>query len=62
MDVRFQWAWLLAEWSTKLVPLTGSMREIWGGYRGKCDWSVRGPSLVDQAGCGGDFFCLKSLC
>ena len=32
MDVRFQWAWLLAEWSTKLVPLTGSMREIWG-YR-----------------------------
>ena len=27
-------------------------REIWGGYRGKCDWSVRGSSLVDQAALG----------
>ena len=41
MDVRFQWAWLLAEWSTKLVPLTGPMRERYGeGIEG----SVIGPS------------------
>ena len=25
MDVRFPWAWLLAEWATKLVPLTRPM-------------------------------------
>ena len=27
-------------------------REIWGGYGGKCDSSVRALSLVDQAGLG----------
>ena len=26
MDVRFPWAWLLAEWSAKLIPLTGPER------------------------------------
>jgi hypothetical protein len=31
-------------------------RESWGGYRGKCDWSVRGSRLVDQAGWGLIFF------
>ena len=30
MGVRFPWAWLLAEWSTKLAPLTGPMRERYG--------------------------------
>ena len=41
MGVRFPWAWLLAEWSTKLAPLTGPMRERYGeGIEG----SVIGPS------------------
>ena len=30
MDVRFPWAWLLADWSAKLVPLTGPMGESHG--------------------------------
>ena len=28
--VPFPWAWLLAEWSTKLAPLTGPMGERYG--------------------------------
>ena len=41
MDVRFPWAWLLAEWSTKLIPLTGPKRERYGeGIEG----GVIGPS------------------
>ena len=41
MDVRSPWAWLLAEWSTKLVPLTGPKRERYGEG---IERSVIGPS------------------
>ena len=30
MGVRFPWAWLPAEWSAKLIPLTGPKREGYG--------------------------------
>ena len=62
MGVRFPWAWLLAEWSTKLVPLTGPRRERYGeGMEG----GVLGPSgstalLIKLA--VGEIFCLESLC
>ena len=41
MDVRFPWAWLLAEWSAKLIPLTGPKRE---GYGEGIERGVIGPS------------------
>ena len=57
MDVQFPWAWLLAEWSTKLAPLTGPMRERHGeGIEGGVIGPSGGSSLVGQAGLGVIFF------
>ena len=56
VDVRFPWVWLPAEWLAELIPRPGQEREVWGGYRERCDWSVRGCSLASQAGLGVVFF------
>ena len=62
MDVRFPWVRLPAEWLAELTPRPGQEREVWGGYRERCDWSVRGCNLAGQAGLGVVFFCLESFC
>ena len=61
MDVRFPWVWLPAKWLAELTPRPGQEREVWGGYRERCDWSVRGYSLAGQAGLGVLFFFASSL-
>ena len=62
MGVRFPWAWLLAEWS-KLAPLAGPMREIYGeGIEGSTIGPSGSPILSIRLAVGVIFFCLESLC
>ena len=57
MDVRFPWAWLLAEWSTKLVPLTGPMGERYGeGIEGSAIGPSGSPFLLIKLAVGVIFF------
>jgi len=60
VDVRFPWVRLPAEWLAELTPRPGQVREVWGGYRERCDWSVRGCSLASQAGLGVECFFFAS--
>ena len=62
MGVRFPWAWLLAEWSAKLVPLIGPMGERYGeGIRGSAIGPSASPVLSIKLAVGVIFFCLESF-
>ena len=57
MDVRFPWAWLLAEWSAKLIPLTGPKRERYGeGIERGVIGPSGGPALSAKLAWGGISF------
>ena len=57
MGVRFPWAWLLAERSTKLAPLTGPRRERYGeGTEGGILGPSGRPALSIKLAVGGIFF------
>ena len=54
---------LLAEWSAKLIPLTGPKRERYGeGIERGVIGPSGGPALSAKLAWGGTFFCLESLC
>ena len=62
MDVRFPWAWLLAEWSTKLIPLTGPKRERYGeGIERGAIGPFGGAALLAKLAWGWYFFCASSF-